>query len=314
MATPIDVYIGQHATDAAAATYISNHGWTVQEGWLYYDTTLDVLKIYNGHAWTSLWETAVGPTSFKSYSFNTHSVGAGSYYAAGYYEAPAADANLDQASASQTLGTANNMYAAHVFIVAGGAGVTDAGTIAIRVTGTSITDAGVRTGADTEDIVADFTTLAQDDYAESAKKFIGQVTISLVDTAGGATAYSIDVNYGWAKYEDFGNRDFKVTDFEVVGVSGAADTSFDVELLLHSDAGWTYSAAAFVPGGTVIASSKTISAPEDETTNNEYFAFKRAGLTQDVSGSDSEGIVVRVTVGAANTVDAMDIHVGVEHQ
>ncbi len=312
MATPIDQYIGSHATDAAVVTYLSARSWTVQEGWLYHDSTLAVLKIYNGTEWVALWPKAGGPTSFKSFSFDTHAFGTGVYFAAGYYMAPAADANLTQAAESLTkiYGTSNSAYGAHAFIVAAGAGTTDAGTVSIVVSGTSITDAGVRTAADSETIVADVTAMATDDYAETAKKWIGTI-IYTITPAGGAATYAFSFNYGFAKYEDYGNRDFTVTDFEAIGMGGAADSTFDVELLLHSDAGWTYSAAAFAPGGSVICSSKTDYVTEDELKNGEYFAYKRAGLTQDVEGTAHEGVIVRITVGQNNSIEQMDLHIGV---
>ncbi|MHC4618410.1 MAG: hypothetical protein ACYTEQ_11740 [Planctomycetota bacterium] len=251
----------------------------------------------------------------KSYPFTSRGVGAGTFYVAGFYNAPAADANLDEGTPTVVLGTANISYAAHAFIVAGGAGAAagGAGAVEIEVSGTSITDAGVRTAGDTEVVVADITALALNEFAETAKKWLGQVTYTLQNAAGSTqTTFSVDFNYGFNKYEDFGNRDFTLTDFEVVGLGGAADSSFNIRLLLQSAAGWTYDAAAFVPGGTVILNMNTIHSTEQDVGNGLPFAFKRAALTQAVLGSQSQGLVVEITTGANNTVQEMATHIGVD--
>jgi hypothetical protein len=243
----------------------------------------------------------------KSYSFISPSGSTGQFYVAGYYDAPSTDANLTQASSSVNLGTANGSYAAHVFIVAGGAGAVDAGSCLIRVTGTSITDAGVRTPADTEDIVADITAMALNQYFETSKKFLGQVTIALIPS--GATTYNADFNYGWCKYDDWGNRNFQITDFEVVGLAGANDSGFDIELLKHDDQGWTYASTGFVPGGNAICDMNTDHGTEQNLVNGDPFAYKRDNLTALITGAGSEGFLVRITTGANSAVQDLDAHV-----
>jgi hypothetical protein len=245
----------------------------------------------------------------KSYTFTSNGISAGTYYIAGYYDAPAADANLSQASTTQTHGSASASYAAHAFIVPAGVGTVDAGTVSIRVTGTSITDAGVRTGADSETIEADITTLSANTYYETSKKWLGTVMFELVPS--GATTYSLDFNYGFSKYEDAQNRDYTIGGIEVVGLAGANDSSFDIELLKHTSTGWTYSATAFVPGNGSIATMKGDHSPDDQTVNGENFAWKRTSLNEFIDGNGSEGAVIRVTTGANNTVQTMDVHLGV---
>jgi len=61
--------------------------------------------------------------SAKSFSFKAPAGSTGIFYIGGFYNAPLADANLDEVGPIQTYGSANNMYAAHAFIVAGAAGV-----------------------------------------------------------------------------------------------------------------------------------------------------------------------------------------------
>jgi hypothetical protein len=137
-----------------------------------------------------------GLPKFKSYAFTQRSIASGDYWAAGYYDAPAADVTLNQASTTQTYGTANTAYGAHAFIVAGGAGTVDTGQVGLRVTGTSITDAAVRTTSDTEVLTTDITTLSLHEYIETEKKWIGTVTFELYTVSGTPTTYSVDVNYG----------------------------------------------------------------------------------------------------------------------
>lgn len=241
------------------------------------------------------------PPAFKSYPFTSQGIGSGTYYVAGFYEAVAADANLSGGSTTVTLGAANVPYAAHVFVVMGGAG---GGSL--TVTGTSITDLGVRTTSDTETVVSDLSAVAVDEYYETAKKFLGQVTITLVSPG------TADFNYGWAKYEDYGNRDFTLTDFECVGLAAANDASFDIALLKHDDQGWTYDAAAFVPGGTEIKRMSTVHSTESDVDSSVPFAFKLTELATAVTGSASEGILVEVTTGQPNTVQMMAVHCGAE--
>ena len=249
---------------------------------------------------------------FKSYNFSSRGVGAGTYFAAGYYEAPAAEAVLNQGALTQTLGSANVPYAAHVFFVAKDAGAVSGGTTGVAtvtVTGTSITDEGVRDAGGSEVLVSDNTAASTDEYFETDLKWIGQVTLTIAQT-GDRTNYDLSGNYGFAKYEDFGNVDFELTDLEAVGLAAANDASFNIELLLHDGTGWTYDNAAFVPGGTVVASMVGDHSTESDVDDTEHFAWKRVHLATEVEGTDLGGVVVRITTGANNTVQIMSIHLG----
>jgi hypothetical protein len=253
---------------------------------------------------------ASGPSSFKSFHFTQRSIASGDYWAAGYYDAPAADVTLDQASTTQIYGTANTAYGAHAFIVAGGAGSVNTGQVGLRVTGTSITDAAVRTTSDTETLTDDITSLSTDDYLETTKKWIGTVTFELYTVSGTPTVYSVDFNYGFAKYENFGSVKFTVTDFEVVGLAGATDSSFDIVFYKHEDQGWTYSAAAFSPGGTVISKMSTDYVTEDNLTISDYFAYKRAGLSTFIPGNSGQGVVVKIQTSQSFSVQSSVAHIG----
>lgn len=246
----------------------------------------------------------------KSYSFTSPAGSSGIFYVAGFYEWPPTDANLTQASLTVSHGGANVSIAAHAGLVAAAAGATDAGTVSIVVSGTSIDDEGNRVAADSETIVADITAMSTDEYFETTKKWLGIITYTLTG-AGGAATFNADFNYGFAKHEDFGNQPFTVTDMECVGLAGASDTGFNIRLLHHSSAGWTYAAAGFVPGGTELANMNTDHSTEQNLVNGEKFAYKRVDLNTDVAGDVLDGLIVEITTGANKAVEDMDIHLGV---
>lgn len=247
---------------------------------------------------------------YTDYTFLSHS-GAGVFYAAGFYNAPAAKVTLTNLSLSQTLGVANVSYAAHVFIVAGGVGTVDTGEVGIRVTGTSITDDAVRSTGDTEDLTTDITTLSTNDYLETTKKFIGQVTISLVELVPNPAAYTVDFNYGFAKYDDLGNRNFQIRFFESVGIGGATDAGFDIRLLHHKTSGWTYHATVFVPGASPICSLQTDHNTEYALASGIPFAYKRVDLRTFIRGAAQEGFIIEITPSQPNSIKIMDMHIGV---
>jgi len=247
----------------------------------------------------------------KSYTFASRSTSSGVYYQAGFYDAPAADANLTNASPTVVFGEANHAYMAHAFAVSGGAGATDGSDLVLTVSGTSLASDGTRTPADSEIVVADCLAGASavDTYTETPKKWIGSVTYTLTSTAG--TTFSFDFNYGFCKYEDFGNQDFILRGSENVGLCNASDSGFNIEILHHDASGWTYSAAAFVAGSVAVANMNTDCSTEQDITAGEQFAWKRTGLTHAISGSGSEGLVIRVTTGVNNSISYMDSHLGV---
>jgi hypothetical protein len=246
---------------------------------------------------------------YKSYDYSSRTGASGTEYVGGFYDYSAADANLTNAATTVNFGTANNPYAAHAFIVSGGNGSTDGSDLVLTVSGTSIDDAGTRTPADSEVIEPTAAVSAANTYFETTKKWLGQVTFTLSSTGG--TTFSYDFNYGLCKYEDFGNRSFKVDEFEATGFCNATDTGFDLRLLHHKTTGWTYSAAAFAPTPTVVAAQTTVHGTESDLTAGEQFAFKRTGLDELVDGIGSEGIIIEVTTSTNNAISAMTCHVGV---
>jgi len=273
----------------------------------------DVNVIYSctdGTSWLTLKGDAISAIpSFKSYTFASRDAANGENFVAGYYDYAAADANLTNASTTVNHGTANVPYAAHAFAVTGGAGTTDGTDLVLTVSGTSITDAGVRTAGDSEVVIADGTASVINKYYETSKKWLGTITYTLSSTSG--ATFTLDFNYGYAKYEDFGNRAFTITDFESLGLCNVSDSGFEIELIKHSSTGWTYHATAFVAGNTAIETMTTTHSTESDPVANEFFAFKRSGLSTAVAGNGSEGVLVRVTTSVNNSISHMDAHVGV---
>ena len=227
------------------------------------------------------------------------------YSGGGYYDFSATDVTLNQGSLTQTFGTANTSYAAHASIVVDVNGTVDTGTVSIVVSGTSIDDEKNRQAGDSETILADITTAGTNGYHETVKKWLGTITYTLTETVDDPTAYTINFNYGFSKYEDFGNQSFTVTGLQVVGEAGASDTDFNMILFHHSPVGWTYAAAGFVPGGTQLANMNTDHSTEKNLSNSEPFAWKRVDLNTDIDGDNGEGIVFRVDTTAAKAVESM---------
>lgn len=245
-------------------------------------------------------------------TFKSPSAATGIFHAFGYYEAPAAHKAFTNAAATQTLGTALNTYQGHVFIVAGGAGTASGGTNGvgkITITGTSVTSGGVRNANDTEILVADTSALAANSYVESTKMWSGQVTLTLGQT-GDRTTYALNANYGFASAMHFFERNVTINQFEVTGRGGVSDTGFNIQLLKHSPAGWTYSAAAFVAGGSQIVGMLTdIGDNERRIASGIRFHYHRKGLTTSIAGATGEGIVARITTTANNAIESMDLRV-----
>jgi hypothetical protein len=252
--------------------------------------------------------------TWKSFSYSSQDIGVGDIsYIAGYYDAADAATTRTQAATSVDFGDTNHAHAAHAFIVAGGAGTTDGDDLVLTVSGTSITDNAVRTVNDSQVVVPDCRLATVNQYFETPKKWNGVTTFTLSST--NATTFSFQFNYGFCKYEDYGNRDFVVTDFEMVGLAGANDSDFDVELIHHTpDTPWTFAASGFIPkpqNGT-ICNLQEDHVTEYEMGNGHPFAYKRADLNFEVLGRrNNEGVIIIVTVNALKTVSYANAHIGV---
>lgn len=244
----------------------------------------------------------------RSYTFISRAAATGINYIGGFYNAPASATTLNQASNSFTYGTANVSYAAHFFIVASGAGTTNGSNLQMTVTGTSVSDDGSINVSDSEVILLNGTTSVTNQYYETVKKWLGQVTVTLSSLS--ATTYSYTFNYGFAKYDDLGNKDFTIEDFEVTGLANTNDSDIDVQLLKHSDTGWIYSNSSFIPGSVIICSLKNDHTPNNHIVAGSQFAYKRTDISQFIEGADSEGFMVRVVTSVNNAITYLNAHVG----
>jgi hypothetical protein len=246
----------------------------------------------------------------EGFGFSSPAGSSGTFYTGGYYDSPAADANLTQLSTTVTYGSANAPHDGRAFLVAKQAGTTNAGTVSIVVSGTSVTSAGVRVGADSETIVADITAMGVNSYYQTTKKWLGTVTYTLTP-AGGAAAYAADFNYGFAAYDSFDSRLGTVKLIEVFGRAGANDTGFDIQLLYHKAIGWTYSAAAFVPGTGAVVSLVGDYTTDNDLVTNERFSWERE-FSQTVDGTAQEGFLIKVITTANKAVEFMNVSVYAE--
>lgn len=222
----------------------------------------------------------VGIATTRSWTFQTNEA---VQYVGGFYDFSGTDNDF---SPSVNFGDPNYGKAAHVLFVLGGATVDE---LTIRVTGTSITDGGVQTPADTEDIVIPSAT-PLNSYFETSKKFNGQVTISVV------SGTPVTMNYGWAKYHDFANQNFKVTGLECVWESDSTDSGSDIQLIHHKATGWTFNVGAD-PTPPALA-ARSIDHAGNDTHAVGPGAWKRTNLDQLVNGADSEGILFCIASGS----------------
>jgi hypothetical protein len=227
--------------------------------------------------------------STKSWAFGSPSGTSGTFYTGGYYIFGGSSNDFDP---SINFGTANSSYAAHVMFVVGAVTVDE---LTLRVTGTSITDAGVRSAADTEDVVIPDATAA-DAYFETAKKWLGQVSIEVVSGTPKIC------NYGFCKYWDNNNTDMTLLGVEATWLAGATDATPNLSIIHHKATGWTYGVGG-TPTPPYVVRMNTDHVTEIQTINGEHGAWKRDNLSTVIDGNDSEGIVIEVFTSANKTFD-----------
>ena len=242
---------------------------------------------------TSLWEEF--STNFKSFdtswSFVSPTGDFGTYYIGSFY---LFGSTSYTPAGGTSLGTANAAYGAHAFVVLG-ASSTD---MVVRVTGTSVDEQGLRVAGDFQDI--DTSGGVLNDYFETPKKWIGQVSLSLQSGTG------VAINDGLCKYWDNQNSDFRVTGIEVTGRAGANDNNANFEVLRHQPGGWTFNAGNPASPPPAVADMQTDYVTEYQFKNNQEFAWKRIGLSQEVAGNGSEGLVMRVTTSVNKSIETMN--------
>jgi hypothetical protein len=245
-------------------------------------------------ATSSLWEEV--STNFKSFdtswSFVSPAGSAGTFYVGGFYLLPATSYTP---AGGTTLGSADAAYGAHAFIVLG-ASSTD---MVVRVTGTSIDEQGGRVTSDTEDL--DTSGGVTDDYFETPKKWVGQLSLSLLSGTG------VVVNHGLCKYWDNQNSDFRVTGIEVTGRAGANDSAPNFGVIRHQSVGWTYGGGSGAIPPAFAADMQTDYDTEYKFVSGEHFAWKRVGLSEGFQGSGDEGLICVVITTAAKAIEMCNL-------
>lgn len=243
-----------------------------------------------------------------STTFTSRGIPAGIYYVNGHYAAPAASTLLSNAFPSIAYGSSNIAMLSKAFVVSGGtATVVGTGVVGLRVSGTAMDCVSGALSATTEVLSEDITTLALNDFLVSVARFVGETTYELYVVSGAPTAYGIDINYGRSAVEQLQDENYTIEAISVSGLAGANDANFDVELLYHRDEGWTYDAAAFVPGNGNVVSLATDLSPNNVLYNNEYFSWCRHELHQVINVSHNEGCLIRITCNENNSVQIMNI-------
>ena len=238
-----------------------------------------VVGIQNAFMQNVSLSVTINTESDKSFGFSSPANNGDEVFFGGFYEVAASDNDF---SPSVNFGTANIAYGAHLFVVLGALTVDE---LTIRVSGTSITDAAVRTTSDTEDIVIPDATAANA-YYETTKKWIGQVAI-VVQSGTAKTC-----NYGFTKYWDFNNNHYTVLGVDFTFFSDANDANTELRLYHHKSTGWTFNAASTPTPPTAIASMQTDYVTEYQVLKGQPGAYKRDDLDVHVLGNDSEGIIL----------------------
>lgn len=230
--------------------------------------------------------------SEKAWSFASPVGSAGTFYTGGYYLFAAADDDFNPAT---THGEANISYAAHVLFVqaAGASGGVDT---VVRVSGTTIDDDGTRTTGVNVDVSIDDAGAAGT-YYETSEKWIGQVTLTK------QSGPDLLCNYGFCKYWDNNNNDFRIIGIEVTGRAGANDTNPNVFLRHHKATGWTYNNAAAPTPPAAVVNMNTDHNTEIQYRIGQNFAWKRSNLLENVTGGNGEGTIIEWFTGANKSVD-----------
>jgi len=223
----------------------------------------------------------------------------GSYYIGGFYDLVAAKATLTiGGTVTQTFGTALNAKAARAICVVSGA---SAGATALTVTGVSIDDTGARNNADSEVLIANCSLVAANDFFQTSKKWLGQITYTL---SGGAGGNALSFNYGLIRSKSNCNTNFTISSLVLFALGGATDTGINLELIHHKLAGWTYSAAAFTyPTANRIIMLSTDYGTNTRIASGTYINWRRTNLSTAIAGATGgEGYLVRLTTTANNAI------------
>jgi hypothetical protein len=238
----------------------------------------------------------------------------GHLYMGGFYYAQGFSHGGSHLSPSISWEFSNSSHAAHAFVVCDGPGTVNTGQVGLRVTGTSISDAGTRTTSDTEVLTTDITTLSADHYLETSKRWLGPVTFGLYVVSGSPTNYVLSFNYGLCLYDNWDGSDIDLQSVTAHGMAENAETQLEIELIHHNTTGWTFVSSGFDPvqSARVLASLTGDHSTDDNCAAKTNFAWRHTGLSQSIAGSGSEGFLTRAKYGVNKGIHHITVHVGVD--
>ena len=167
-------------------------------------------------------------------------------------------------------------------------------TTVIRITGTTIDDLGTRTTGVNVDIAVDDAGAAGT-YYETTEKWLGQVSIVVL------SGPDLLCNYGFTKYWDNNNTDFKVVGVDATWLGAKNDANPDIHLHHHRPTGWTYNVGSTPTPPTEIATMNGDHVTEIQIATDQEGAWKRTNLSIDVMGSASEGTIIELTTTTNRT-------------
>lgn len=219
--------------------------------------------------------------STKNWSFDTQV--AGIDYLGGFYDFAASDNDF---SPSVNFGDVNRSSAAHFFIVTGAITVDE---VQVTVTGTSITDFGVRTPSNSAVITIPSGTPVNT-YFETEEKWNGQITI---ETTAGTP---ILANYGLAKYYEANRQNFTILSIDCVWIGEDTGTDSDIALLHHTVTGWTYNAGAPPTPPPAVVRRSVDNGSENGHIGGEQGSWERRDVNTFITGEEEfHGAIIEVT-------------------
>ncbi len=236
-----------------------------------------------------IWSLHGGSTTRDTIAIGIRTGSSGKTFIVGSYEFGSADSDFNPGI---SFGNANVAHGARFFLVqAAGAG---GGDTTIRVTGASI-DGGISTPADSEDLIV-IGTGAAGTYYTTVKRWNGQ--ISIVKFSGP----DLLCNFGLATWYDRESTNFMLTGVAVQAFGGANDSGFDLQVLKHSESGWTYVPAGEPIPAAPIASSLSDMTPEHEVASGKEWQWSRPEINVSVAGSTGEGLIAQAITTTNNTI------------
>ena len=230
-----------------------------------------------------------------NYTFSPRDVDTGYSYLGGFYDFSTDDANLIQGG-TVTIGDASNPHGAYAFAVFGAAN-TNGTTVTVTVSGASIDDNGLLTPGDSEVLFTGAPgALNVNQYYQTTKRWAGTVTYTL--TTDG-TAATCDFNYGLCQYERMNSDGISINLVEIYGMANTTDAAFDVEVIKHDPANWTYAATGFDIPNPVASMAGDYGAFAGIVADNA-FSWRRGGPVDTLD--TGEGVILRINLGVNRAV------------